>query len=97
MIDRLSKRLLPAGIALSGLILAAALTTTGLPGTPAFAQGTPEQQAACEPDATRLCSEFIPDERTTASCLRRNLRKLSPACRSVMAKAKRSKRRIKRR
>jgi hypothetical protein len=93
----LKSRMLPsnaAGSMLIGAVLAMALAA-GV--TPASAQGTPEQRAACEPDATRLCSEFIPDERTTASCLRRNLRRLSPACRSVMAKAKAPKRRIRRR
>jgi hypothetical protein len=68
----------------AGLVLGAFLVFA--PSTPAAAQGTPEQRAACEPDASRLCSEFLPEAGPTASCLRRNLRKLSPACRAVMAK-----------
>jgi hypothetical protein len=41
--------------------------------TPAFAQenqGTPEQRAACLPDAFRLCSSYIPDPTLVESCLR---------------------------
>lgn len=63
---------------LFGLVLA-------IPATPAAAQGTPEQRAACEQDAYRLCNEFIPDENRTASCLRRNRLRLSPACRAVFS------------
>ena len=55
--------------------------------TPAAAQ-----QHVCEPDAHRLCSQFIPDESTVASCLRRNLRNLSAGCRTAMGQAKAAKR-----
>jgi hypothetical protein len=53
--------------------------------TPAAAQGTPEQRAACEQDAYRLCSQYIPDERRTGNCLRRNRISLSPACRRLFS------------
>jgi hypothetical protein len=33
-------------------------------------RGTLEQQAACAPDAFRLCSSYIPDPTDVASCLR---------------------------
>jgi hypothetical protein len=85
MTDLLSKKSTVAPSLCLGFFLVFALAA-GLPGTPASAQGTPKQRTACEPDASRLCSEFMPDERTTASCLRRNLRKLSPSCRAVFAK-----------
>jgi hypothetical protein len=52
----------------------------------AFAQdgrGTPEQRAACTPDAFRLCSSFIPDPASVEQCLRQNKSDLSDACRSV--------------
>jgi len=65
-----------AGCLLLGLALAA-------PATPAAAQGTPAQRAACEQDAYRLCSQYIPDERRTGNCLRRNRINLSPACRAM--------------
>ena len=51
-----------------------------------FAQdnhGTPEQRAACAPDAFRLCSGYIPDPTRVEHCLRQNKSDLSDACRSV--------------
>jgi hypothetical protein len=61
--------------------------------TPAAAQGTPEQRAACEQDAYRFCSQYIPDENRTASCLRRYRVSLSPACRRLMSGGGRKSRR----
>jgi hypothetical protein len=54
--------------------------------TPAFAQGnrgTPEQRAACAPDAFRFCVGYIPDPTRVEYCLRQNMSDLSDACRSV--------------
>jgi hypothetical protein len=46
---------LAAGLALLGLVLACA-------SSPARAQQwTPQQRAACEPDAMRLCNQYVPD------------------------------------
>ncbi len=53
--------------------------------TPAAAQGTPQQRAACEQDAYRLCGQFVPDEKTTAACLRRQRMNLSPSCRAAFS------------
>jgi hypothetical protein len=66
-----------AGMAL-GLVWAASLA-------PATAQsrGTPEQQQACQPDAMRLCSEFIPDVDRITACMVKNRIRLSPPCRAV--------------
>jgi hypothetical protein len=69
----------------AGLLLAVTLAAHVVP-TPAAAQH------ACEPDAQRLCSEFIPDEATVASCLRRNMRNLSAGCRAAMGAGKATKR-----
>ena len=52
-------------------------------GTPADAQPTPEQRQACEQDAYRFCQEAIPDEQRVRQCLVRNMRRLTPACRSA--------------
>ncbi len=68
----------------AGLLLAVTLAANGV--TPAAAQHV------CEPDAHRLCSQFIPDESTVASCLRRNMRNLSAGCRAAMGQAKATKR-----
>jgi hypothetical protein len=46
-------------------------------------RGTPEQMAACAPDAFRLCSSSIPDPTRVEHCLRQNKSDLSDACRSV--------------
>ena len=46
-------------------------------------RGTPEQRAACAPDAFRLCSSFIPDPSSVERCLRQNKSDLSGACRAV--------------
>lgn len=50
---------------------------------PAAAQGTPEQQQACQPDAMRLCSEFVPDVDRITACMIKNRMRLSPPCRAV--------------
>jgi len=46
-------------------------------------QGTPEQRAACAPDAFRLCGRYIPNAASVESCLRQRTADLSDACRSV--------------
>lgn len=54
--------------------------------TVSFAQenrGTPEQRAACSPDAFRLCADDIPDPKKVENCLRQKKRKLSDPCRLV--------------
>jgi hypothetical protein len=55
---------------------------------PALA-ATPEQQAACQNDAFRLCDQYIPDEQRVKACLIKNVRKLSPPCRQIFARGKR--------
>jgi hypothetical protein len=58
--------------------------------TPAFSQenqGTPEQRAACSPDAFRLCGSYIPDPTSVESCLRQKQSELSPPCRSVFGRS----------
>jgi hypothetical protein len=49
-------------------------------------RGTPEQRAACAPDAFRLCSNYIPDAARVENCLRQRTADLSDACRSVFEK-----------
>jgi hypothetical protein len=60
----------------------AALCCIAVP-LPAAAQGTPEQRAACEGDATRLCGQFVPDVQRITSCMTQMRRYLSPRCRAV--------------
>jgi hypothetical protein len=68
---------LAAGLALLGLVLACA-------SLPARAQQwTPQQRAACEPDAMRLCNQYVPDVQRVSACMSHYRRYLSPACRAV--------------
>ena len=54
------------------------------PAPPAAAQQwTAAQRAACEGDAMRLCGQYVPNVDQIVSCMSRNRRNLSPACRAV--------------
>ena len=50
----------------------------------AGAQGTPEEQQACTPDAMRLCNQFIPDVAKVTACMMAKRSQLSEACRVAM-------------
>jgi hypothetical protein len=65
-------------IAVFGLIWAVSFTPA-----PAAAQGTPQQQQACTPDAMRLCGEFVPDVARITACMNKKRAQLSPACREA--------------
>jgi hypothetical protein len=56
---------------------------------PAAAQGTPEQQAACQDDAMRLCGQFVPDVQRITTCMIQMRRYLSPRCRATLESARR--------
>jgi hypothetical protein len=58
---------------------------------PAAAQGTPEQRQACQPDAMRLCSEFVPDVDRITACMIKNRIRLSPPCRAVFTAPRKEK------
>src|SRR6516165_2526528 len=50
---------------------------------PAIAQQwTPQQRAACEPDAMRLCQQYVSDIGRVRACMSHYRRYLSPACRA---------------
>ena len=63
-------------------LLALALTFAISPA--AAQQWTPKQRAACEPDAMRLCNQYVPDIQRTSACMSHYRRYLSPACRAVL-------------
>ncbi len=52
---------------------------------PAGAQGTPEQQANCSGDAMNFCSQYLSDVKATSACMRKNFKRLTPACRATMS------------
>jgi len=68
---------LVTGLALLGL----ALTCASLPAR--AQQWTPQQRAACEPDAMRLCNQYVPDVQRVSACMSHYRRHLSPACHAV--------------
>jgi hypothetical protein len=47
-------------------------------------QGTPEEQAACSPDATKFCSDAIPDTFRVLACLQDHRKRLRKVCLQVL-------------
>ena len=68
-------------IIVAAALLGLALTFASWPA--AAQQWTPEQRAACEPDAMRLCQPYMPDINRVRACMVHYRRYLSPACRAV--------------
>jgi hypothetical protein len=62
---------------------AAALFGLALTWSQAAAQGTPEQRAACEGDAMRLCSQYQGVDQIK-TCMQRHRAYVSSRCRAVM-------------
>jgi len=67
---------------LTGTALAADDKTPDQPG--GLFTGTPEEQAACAPDASRFCSDAIPDTFRVLACLQEHRTKLRKACLHVL-------------
>ena len=51
----------------------------------AFAQGTPQQRAACRPDVVKFCKGKGDDPGVLLNCLEDNKDKISEKCRNVIA------------
>jgi len=47
-------------------------------------QGTPEEQAACAPDSTKFCRDFIPDTFLVLACLQEHRKQLRRVCLQVL-------------
>lgn len=54
-----------------------------LPGPFNF-QGTPEEQAACSPDATKFCGDAIPDTFRVLACLQQDRTRIRKVCLAVL-------------
>ena len=71
---------------------AAAALSLAVWATPAAAQRADDMrgggQHPCAGDAQRVCSAFIPDRGKVASCLFKNKRQLSSACRTALGGGK---------
>jgi hypothetical protein len=48
------------------------------------ASGSQDEQYACIGDAFSVCGHEIPDRNRVAACLAKNIKAISPACRTVM-------------
>ena len=49
-------------------------------------RGTPEDQRACRPDATRLCKDYVGNDDQVLRCFQANRRALSAPCLAVLEK-----------
>ena len=65
--------------------------------SPAAAQGTPQQRAACEAEAQWLCSNYIPDVDAITACMVRNRHLLEPPLPGDVRRSRAPKRRTARR
>jgi len=74
-----------------GAVALIALALTFAISPAAAQQWTPKQRAACEPDAMRLCNQYVPDIQRTSACMSHYRRYLSPACRAVFYGGQRKK------
>jgi hypothetical protein len=72
-------------LVVSGTPPAAADDWTTLPPGIFQFKGTPEEKAACSPDATKFCSKAIPDTFRVLASLQQNRRGLSKTCAQVLA------------
>ena len=50
----------------------------------AFAQGTPQQRAACRPDVVKYCKGLGDDPGVLLNCLEQNKDKISEKCQKVI-------------
>ena len=69
------------------LVLAFALAVPMLSHS-AQAEPTPAERSACQQDAFRYCGHAIPNRDRVRSCLRENMRRISPTCRGVLQRTR---------
>jgi len=84
-----SFRISPILLLVSALLLGGAQSVRaqlgpGAQPVPKLFEGTPQEQVACSPDATRFCSDDIPDNFKVLGCLKDHRAKLRKACRKVL-------------
>lgn len=68
------------------MVMTAASLAAALAGTPAFAQGhagSPQEQHACNRDASRFCRKDLGNDGAVQACLQAHRNKLSASCRKV--------------
>lgn len=77
-------RLILAFAVLSSLACNAAATERARPPQSSMFKGTPAEQRACSRDATRLCSDDIPDDFAVLACLQKHRKQLHKSCLAVL-------------
>jgi hypothetical protein len=70
----------------AGFAIAVAASLLGSIGASNAEGFTPEQRAACTPDAFRLCASDMPNVSAITACMRKNRSSLSSACKAVFPK-----------
>jgi hypothetical protein len=53
-------------------------------GSRSMFRGTPQEEAACRPDATKFCLDEMPDSLRVLGCLQQHRTKLRKACLQVL-------------
>ena len=74
-----------------GAALSAALVSGVAFTSPASALSESQEAAACQGDAIKLCSPYIPDRAKIRNCLVSYKDYLTPACRALVAPGKKRK------
>ena len=67
----------------AAIVGTAVLATLLASSSTGFAQGSPEQRAACMGDVFKFCSSEIPSVPKVTACMTANAAKLSPACKAT--------------
>ena len=75
-------------LAMAGLLFGLSLAVWASPAAAQRADDMKNSQNPCVGDAQRLCSAEIPDRAKVASCLFKNKRQLTPACRAEIGGGK---------
>jgi hypothetical protein len=75
-----------AAVVLAQICGGAALAASTEPPTSDYDpfKGTPEEQAACAPDASKFCKDAIPDTFRVLACLQQNRQKIRKVCLKVL-------------
>ncbi len=74
-------------ILLPGQTALAADEPREMPPQGSLLQGTPDERAACAPDATKFCKDAIPDTFRVLACLQEHREQLHKACQQVLKNA----------
>jgi hypothetical protein len=86
MLNRTDRQIRRSILTVAALLAFALMASAGT--SPVAAQGTPQQRAACEGDAMRLCGNYVPDVQRITACMHAKRSQLSLRCRAVFGGAR---------